>query len=90
MDYQLITDASLIEAGDNRGSTVFTDKRLIIYKQWFEEQHRQYNQKTLTLSDKGIKIEGINLIDQDYIENLPECRKRIDEIISTIKLKKKK
>ena len=85
MDYQLITDASLIVAEDNSGSTVFTDKRLIIYKQWFEEQHRQYKQNTLTLSDKGIKIEGINLVTQEYIENLTDCRNEIDNIIESIK-----
>ena len=85
MDYQLITDASLIPAEDNRGCTVFTDKRLIIYKQWFEEQHSQYDQQTLTLSDKGIKIEGIKLTSRDYLENLPDARCRIDERLKLLK-----
>ena len=81
MDYKLLTDASLIEAEDNSGGRVFTDRRLIIYKQWFEEQHKQYSQDTFTLSDKGIKIEGIKLTDHEYISSLPVIRRIIDERI---------
>ena len=84
MDYRLITDASLFEAENNSGSTVLTDRRLIIYKQWFEEQHKQYDQKTLTLSDKGIKIEGIELTDHSFIKSLPEKRKQIDNMLENL------
>ena len=82
MDYKLLTDASLIEAESNSGGSVFTDRRLVIYRQWFEEQQKQHNVKTLTLSKSGIKIEGITLTDHDYINNLPDIRRSLDDKIS--------
>ena len=84
MDYRLITDASLLEAESNCGSTVLTDRRLIIYKQWFEEQNKQYDQETLTLSDKGIKIEGIKLTEHDYMISLPDKREDFDSNLKKI------
>ncbi len=83
MDYRLLTDASLVEAEDNSGGTVFTDRRLVIYRQWFEEQHRQYDQETLTLSDKGIKIEGIKPATHEQIVSLPDRREKIDMILDS-------
>ena len=83
MDYRLLTDASLVEAEDNSGGTVFTDRRLVIYRQWFEEQHRQYDQETLTLSEKGIKIEGIKPATHEQIVSLPDRREKIDMIMDS-------
>ena len=84
MDYMLITDASIFEAENNSGGNVLTDRRLIIYKQWFEEQHRQYDQETLTLSDKGIKIKGIELTDHSFMNSLPDIRGRIEKIFESL------
>ncbi len=84
MDYKLLTDANLSLYPDNSGGSVFTDKRLIIYKQWFEEQHMQYPQETLTLSEKGIRIEGITLTDHDSIISLDNKRENIENIMESL------
>ncbi|MCL2705965.1 MAG: DUF115 domain-containing protein, partial [Spirochaetaceae bacterium] len=85
MDFSLITDASLIETESNNGSTVFTDKRLEIYRQWFEEQLKMHTLKTLSLSQNGVKIKSMEVIDLKTALDKPDIRESIDHKIDSIK-----
>ncbi len=84
MDFTLLNDAVLIKDTDNEGNPVFTDNRLVIYRKWFEEQHKIHSIKTLTLSEQGIRIEGISLTDRNYIKSLPDSREKIESILENI------
>ena len=85
MDFSLITDASLIEVENNNGAAVFTDKRLEIYRQWFEEQLKMHDLKTLNLSKNGVKIKNMEVIDLKTALDKPDIRESIDKKIDFIK-----
>jgi len=85
MDFSLITDASLIETESNNGATVFTDKRLEIYRHWFEEQLKMHSLKTLSLSQSGVKIKNMEVIDLKTALDKPDIRESIDNKIDLIK-----
>ena len=85
MDFSLITDASLIETESNNGKTVFTDKRLEIYRQWFEEQFKMHKLKTLSLSQNGVRIRGMEIIDIKTALEKPDIRQLIDSKINSVK-----
>jgi hypothetical protein len=85
MDFSLIIDASLIKTKSNNGNIVFTDKRLEIYRQWFEEQFKMHNFKTFNLSANGVKIEGMDFISLDAALDKPDVRYLLDEKLGALK-----
>lgn len=60
------------------GGLTLTDRRLIIYRQWFEEQIAKDSGSTFTLSPKGVKIPGIQLATISQLLKLPPARSDID------------
>lgn len=60
------------------GGQTLTDKRLIIYRQWFEEQLSASAGSTYTLSPEGIKINGILTADIQELHELSLVRDFID------------
>jgi len=44
---------------DKIGNTVFTDKRLLLYKSWFEDQIKYTRVKVINATKEGLHIEGI-------------------------------
>ncbi|MDC7231729.1 MAG: DUF115 domain-containing protein [Spirochaetales bacterium] len=72
---------------DQKGEPVLSDQRMKIYIHWFEEQMRLFpDVKTSRLSDRGIRIAGMDVTDSRDLLNLPECRTAIDSIIGQILL----
>ncbi|MEW5817638.1 MAG: 6-hydroxymethylpterin diphosphokinase MptE-like protein, partial [Spirochaetota bacterium] len=72
---------------NNNGGYTLTDKRLIIYKWWFENQLKIYpDSETFSLSREGIKIEGLSCLEiQDLLAYAPirgELKKRVNAILS--------
>ncbi len=68
-------------AENNSGGRTLTDKRLIIYKWWFENQlkiHR--DRKTYSLSPQGVKIEGIPFVPLEELFSFPVIRPAIETI----------
>ncbi|MDZ7795140.1 MAG: 6-hydroxymethylpterin diphosphokinase MptE-like protein [Spirochaetia bacterium] len=63
------------------GGLTLTDRRLIIYRQWFEEQIAKDSGSTFTLSPKGVKIPGIQLATISQLLKLPPSRPVIDRQI---------
>jgi hypothetical protein len=70
----------------NDGTLTMTDKRMLIYQWWFETQMKLHSDaKTLTLSARGIRIEGIDLIGLDTLLSYPLLREGIDGILASCK-----
>ncbi|MCF7913639.1 MAG: DUF115 domain-containing protein [Spirochaetaceae bacterium] len=63
------------------GGLTLTDRRLIIYRQWFEEQIAKDSGSTFTLSPKGVKIPGIQLATVSQLLKLPPSRPLIERQI---------
>ncbi len=64
--HAMITDASPFFVESNTGGQVQTDKRLITYKWWFENQLKMYPiLQCGNLSENGVKIDGMNYIPTD-------------------------
>jgi hypothetical protein len=79
-------DGAPLMAPDNRGGQVLTDMRMLIYIWWFEIQTRRYpSVKTLTLSSRGARVEGIEAVRLRDILALPETRASIDQRIEALR-----
>ncbi len=85
MDFSLITDASLIETESSSGGVVFTDRRLIIYRQWFEEQFLIHDFRTLNLSLNGVLIKGMKTATLRDALDKPDIRDEIDGRLEKLK-----
>ena len=60
------------------GGSVLTDKRLVVYKWWFESQlESDPNTDTRTLSGRGIAIDGIRSSSIEEVLGLPPIREEI-------------
>jgi hypothetical protein len=73
---------------DSEGLTL-TDRRLVIYKWWFESQMAQAEAlaraPTLRLSPGGIRIEGMDCAALGELLALPPCRSQLDSVLSAIR-----
>jgi len=70
---------------DYRGSTVLTDKRLILYAWWFESRLALYPEhKTATLTPEGVKIPGFAVAHVEDILEKENRRSWIDETLERI------
>jgi hypothetical protein len=69
---------------DFDGNRVLTDKRLEVYRQWFEEQLRSGTSAnhTFTLSRRGVRILGVETEDVEVFRSLPDRRDEIDAKIN--------
>jgi len=63
---------------DRRGRTVFTDKRLLLYKSWFENQSFSNDRTVLNATGGGLSIRGIQDVEfktiHGFISNGPESK----------------
>jgi hypothetical protein len=83
--FQSMNDAGPFRAPNNGGGTSITDRRLILYKWWFESQMRLHPETaTRTLSPFGLAIEGMPFASVDEIEKLPPARERIDAALRVV------
>lgn len=66
------------------GGQTLTDRRLIIYRQWFEEQMAASRSSTYTLSPEGIRIKGIATATVEDLIALAPMRSFINRQLTTI------
>lgn len=60
------------------GNPVTTDRRLVVYKQWFEEQLAYRSTvSTASLSRRGVRIEGMDLYTPQNVLSWPAIRDRL-------------
>ncbi|UCB44450.1 MAG: motility associated factor glycosyltransferase family protein [Spirochaetota bacterium] len=69
-----ITGGEPFKVNDKDGNPVLTDRRMMLYKSWFESQAPLIMGKTINASKKGLHIEGI----ED--KTLDELKKDIENI----------
>jgi len=70
---------------NNIGGSTLTDKRLTVYRRWFEEQmHRPDAATTINLSPEAIKIEGFEHRPLRELFELPIRRAEIERSLLTI------
>lgn len=68
----------------NDGTLVTTDRRMQLYRWWFENQARIHRESgTVNLSAGGVAIDGIPHRPAEEYHTLPECRPRIDEVVGS-------
>ncbi len=66
----------------NDGTLVTTDRRMQLYRWWFENQAQIYPKtETLNLSAGGVAIEGIPYRPAEECRSLPERRGEIDRVV---------
>ena len=66
--FHYLHDAGLFMVPDNSGEPVATDKRMVIYRTWFEGQFRRFPQtETRSLSPHSVHLEGADYAPLDQI-----------------------
>lgn len=83
--YNALYGAGPFPVPDYRGSTVLTDKRLILYAWWFESrlaEHREHC--TATLTPEGVRIPGFSVTTIEAIIAGPKIRPEIDRRLAEI------
>ncbi len=74
-------DASPFPVRSNDGGEVHTDRRLILYRNWFESRLRDdASIVSCNLSSGGVRIDGMELRPVSSIEERPGVRERIDRL----------
>ncbi len=74
-------DPYLTESSD--GGTVLTDKRMEIYRRWFENQLQQHPEPpAYTLSGTSVALNGVRVLSIDDAVKLPECRTQLNARLS--------
>jgi hypothetical protein len=74
-----LTDAGLIPAVSTAGRPTFTDRRMILYRWWFENQLQQHGPISYTLSADGTRIDGLEHLPLARLLELPVLRPAIEE-----------
>ncbi len=83
--YRYMQGGDPFQSEDFDGKPVTTDRRLVVYKQWFEEQLSYHPvSSTGSLSRRGIRIEGMDLYDPHDFLSRPGIRKRLHKLLSEV------
>jgi hypothetical protein len=78
--YATLRDIGLFPAPCAAGGTVPSDRRMLLYRWWFENQVLMHPGLSVsTLSDRGVAIAGMGPIRPETLLDLPVIRPRIEE-----------
>ena len=82
--FRALTEAGAFPARSAGGGTTLTDRRMVIYQWWFENQLKQHGAElaTYSLSEHGLAIAGMQYRPPDSLLELPPARERIDEALA--------
>jgi hypothetical protein len=84
--FRSLRDIGLFAARSTAGGTTPTDRRMLLYKWWFENQLRMSPAPAAyTLSGEGIEIEGMPLARLDDALALPVVRREIDRRMKRVR-----
>ncbi len=79
MHFKAVRDGSPVKADANGGGEVISDRRLSLYRWWFENRMKEaQSPPSYNLSDGGVKIEGMDPRNPEELTNLPNLRNRIN------------
>lgn len=77
--FRVVQDGSPLKTESSGGGEVLSDRRLILYRWWFENRLREpHTPPSHTLSPLGVKIEGMGLKRAEELLTLPVIRPELD------------
>jgi len=81
LGFRALTEAGVFPVRSNSGGSVLSDRRMIIYRWWFENQLQQHGDaaRTFSLAPEGAKIEGMSFREPEELLELPAVRPLIEE-----------
>jgi len=89
LTFDYLHQAQALELPNNAGGTTVSDRRMLIYKWWFENQMKQLSQSggppSFNLSAQGIQIEGMPFSPLEHLQSLPVVREKIDRALSSVR-----
>ena len=80
---QALTAAGVFPVRSNSGGATLTDRRLVIYKWWFENQLEQHRTPSFSLAPDGVRIAGLEYRPLQDLLALPVLRERFTERLET-------
>lgn len=84
--WRSIRDIGLFPARSTGGGVTFTDRRMLLYKWWFENQLRIHPElQCATLSPNGVAIEGMPYAPSEQMLSLPRLRPAIDRAMDRVR-----
>jgi hypothetical protein len=85
MTFDYLHQAQPTSLRNNEGGLTLTDRRMLIYKAWFEDQLKQRRAQggpaTFSLAGAGIAVEGMDHLGLRELQDLPPVRGQIDEAL---------
>ena len=84
-----LTDAGLFPVASSTGGVTLTDRRMVIYKWWFENQMKLHAGLTFTLSAGGARIEGLDYRPLAGLLELPRLRPVIRERLAQARARRR-
>ena len=84
-DFLALTDAGLFPVVSTSGGVALTDRRMILYKWWFENQMKQHPGSSFTLSADGARIAGLEHRPLAELLQLPLRRAEIEERLARVR-----
>jgi len=77
--FRYIHDAAPYLTRSTDGGSVLTDKRMEIYRRWFENQLQQQPEPpAYTLSGAGVALDGVTRMSLEDAAKLPVCREQLN------------
>jgi hypothetical protein len=84
--FAYLRDGGPFPAPANDGTLVTTDRRMQLYRWWFENQARIYPEtETVNLSAGGVALEGIPYRRVEDFVSLPDRRSQIDALVGSLR-----
>ncbi len=81
--FHALHDAAPFLEANMEGGVTLTDRRLIVYKWWFENQLKIHpDADTRSIGAEGVRIDGLKLATVAEIASLPSIRAEIDRTMS--------
>jgi len=82
--FRALTEAGVFPARSADGGATLTDRRMVIYQWWFENQMKQRGAElaTYSLSEHGLAIAGMQYCPPAALLELPAARDRINEALA--------
>lgn len=90
MSFAYLHQARPTALRNNRGGLTLSDRRMLIYKSWFEDQIQQQlgrkGSPSYTLAAEGIAIAGMDFVRPERLLDLAPVRARIEEALTAMHL----
>ena len=84
MSYRYLHEAVPFPIASNSSRPTYTDRRMMIYKWWFENQLKISGPPTYSLSEQGVRIGGMPFLPLEQVLDLPSRRAEIETIMAAV------